>query len=435
MTGFVAAAPAGHVFPPGTPENLRRLVLRPCVDTARATARRTMLPRRHAAAQAAPRCGKIGGKVRTRRYDRTKPTTSLTAFIVSPASFCARREPSANTASMAAGSSSSRFISAAIGAELGNGQIGQCRLEGRELRIAEFLEHAGARGVGQRRVDADEIVGLGAGREPFFLAGQRFRIGFGAADLLCDRVGIVGEIDAGIIRSIGLRHLFRAVAQRHDPCRFAGDQRLGQGKECVAETFVPWIESAEIIVELLRDVARELKVLLLILADRHMRGAIDENVGRHQRRIGVEADRRILAVLARLLLELRHPIEPAQPRHAVEYPGEFGVLRHLALIEHDVFFRVDAAGEERRGDLTDGTRKLGRVLPGCDRMQIDDAIDAVVAVLQFGKALDGAEVIAKMQVAGRLDAGKNQFLERHAGSPRSSATCHVGALPRKSRPL
>ena len=158
-------------------------------------------------------------------------------------------------------------------------------------------------------------------------------------------------------------------------------------------------------------------MLFLVLADRHMGRAIDQDIGRHQRRISVESDRRILAVLAGLLLELRHAVEPAEPGHAIEHPGEFGVLGDLALIEHDVFFRIDAAGDERRGDLANGMRQLGRLLPHRDGVQVHHAIDALVAVLQFGKALDGAEIIAEMQIAGRLDAGKNQFLDSHARSP------------------
>ena len=101
------------------------------------------------------------------------------------------------------------------------------------------------------------------------------------------------------------------------------------------------------------------------------------------------------------------------------------------------FCRIDAAGDERRGDLADGARQLGRVLPDRDRVQIDDAIDAVVAVLQLDEALDGAEIIAEVQVAGRLHAGENPFLKRHAEKLRapSGATCHGAALPRKGRPL
>ena len=45
------------------------------------------------------------------------------------------------------------------------------------------------------------------------------------------------------------------------------------------------------------------------------------------------------------------------------------------------------------------------------RMQVDDAVDAVVAVLQRDEVADGAEIVAEMQIAGRLDAGKDERLE------------------------
>jgi hypothetical protein len=44
-------------------------------------------------------------------------------------------------------------------------------------------------------------------------------------------------------------------------------------------------------------------------------------------------------------------------------------------------------------------------------MQIDDAINALHPRLQFHEALDGSEVIAEMQRARRLDAGKDTLFE------------------------
>ena len=171
----------------------------------------------------------------------------------------------------------------------------------------------------------------------------------------------------------------------------------------------------------------QLQVLLLVLADRHVRRAIDQDVGRHQVRIGVEPDRGVLAVLAGLLLELGHAVEPAEPRHAVEHPGELGVLGDLALVEHDVLLRIDAAGDERRGHLADRLGQLVRVLPHRDGVQVDHAIDAVVAVLQLDELDDGAEVIAEVQVAGRLHPGEHLFLERRFAARRSvlRATFHM----------
>src|SRR5690606_32090579 len=93
---------------------------------------------------------------------------------------------------------------------------------------------------------------------------------------------------------------------------------------------------------------------------------------------------------------------------AVEYPGELRVLRHPALVEDDVLQGVDAGREEGRGHLARSAHQLGRVLPDRDRVEVDHAIDAVVALLQGDEALDGAEIVAEVEIAGRLDAGKDE---------------------------
>ena len=113
-----------------------------------------------------------------------------------------------------------------------------------------------------------------------------------------------------IFGRIGFRHFLRAVAQAHDARRGALDQRLGQRKECVAVA-VLGDGVGKIVVELLRDVSREFEMLLLVVANRDMGRAIDQNVGRHQHRIIVKPNGSVLTVLAGLLLELRHPVEPA----------------------------------------------------------------------------------------------------------------------------
>ena len=103
-------------------------------------------------------------------------------------------------------------------------------------------------------------------------------------------------------------------------------------------------------------------MLLLVLADRHVGGAIGQDVGGHEVRIDVETDRSRLLVLARLLLELGHAVEPAETGHAIEDPGELGMLRNLALIEDDVFLRIDAGGEERGRHLA-GVVSSSRAAP------------------------------------------------------------------------
>ena len=154
-------------------------------------------------------------------------------------------------------------------------------------------------------------------------------------------------------------------------------------------------------------------MLLLVLADRHVGGEIGEDVGGHQLGIGEEPDRGVLAVLAGLLLELGHAVQPAEAGDAVEHPGELGMDRDLALVEDDVLLRIDAGGDEGGGHLAGVLAKLGRPAPDRhrhgDRVQVDDAVDAVMRPLQLDEAHDGAEIVAEMEIAGRLDARKDAW--------------------------
>ena len=98
------------------------------------------------------------------------------------------------------------------------------------------------------------------------------------------------------------------------------------------------------------------------------------------------------------------------------------MTRDLALIEHDVLLRIDAGGDERRGDLAGVTCELGGATPDIDghgdRVHVDHAIDAVVGFLHLHEVDDRAEIIAEMQVAGRLDARENPFHEGHGDCSR-----------------
>ena len=99
---------------------------------------------------------------------------------------------------------------------------------------------------------------------------------------------------------------------------------------------------------------------------------------------------------------------------------EFGVLGHLALVQDDVLLRIDACCDEGRCDLADIAGQFGRVLPDGNGMQIHNAVDAVVGVLEFDEVDDGAEIVAEVQIARRLDARKNQFFCSHFDRSRAA---------------
>ncbi len=71
---------------------------------------------------------------------------------------------------------------------------------------------------------------------------------------------------------------------------------------------------AEARVEAPRDVAHQLEVLALVLADRHLVRAVGEHVGGHQHRVEEEPGRDELALLGRLVLELVHALQVAVAR-------------------------------------------------------------------------------------------------------------------------
>ena len=86
------------------------------------------------------------------------------------------------------------------------------------------------------------------------------------------------------------------------------------------------------------------------------------------------------------------------------------MARHLALIEHDVARRIDARGDEGCRHLARVAAELVGVLEHGDGVEVDHAIEAVMLGLERHEARDGAEIIAEMQIAGRLHAREDAGL-------------------------
>src|SRR3546814_1168740 len=78
-----------------------------------------------------------------------------------------------------------------------------------------------------------------------------------------------------------------------------------------------------------------------------------------------------LAVLACLVLELRHAIEPTHARGAIQKPGKFSMGGHTGLIKKDGTIRIDPGGNKCGGHFPDvADALLTRFMPG-DVVPID----------------------------------------------------------------
>ena len=99
----------------------------------------------------------------------------------------------------------------------------------------------------------------------------------------------------------------------------------------------------------LGQVAGELQVLALVVADRHEVGLVQQDVGRHQHRVGEQAraGRIPRRPLPDLVLELGHAGKLAHAGGALEEPGQLGMLMDVALDEQRATLRVQPGRHEQ----------------------------------------------------------------------------------------
>jgi hypothetical protein len=112
-------------------------------------------------------------------------------------------------------------------------------------------------------------------------------------------------------------------------------------------------DRSEALVEAARDLAHQLDVLALVLADRDLLGLVGEHVGSLEDRIEEEPCRDQLALARGFLLELGHPVEVAVRRERGEVPGELGVLAHVGLPEEDAALRIEPGRDQDGGRVVD----------------------------------------------------------------------------------
>src|SRR5436190_1814167 len=161
--------------------------------------------------------------------------------------------------------------------------------------------------------------------------------------------------------------------------RARGAERLRLGKGEAAAVREAGVPAA-------RQLAHQLEVLQLVLADRHERGAIQQHVGRLEHRVVEQPGGDALLALC-LVLELRLALELTERRHRVEQPVELAVLRDVRLHEHDRPLGVEADGEQPDRHFDGPLGEARHLVRLRDGVQIDDAEQAVVLLLQRNPVL------------------------------------------------
>ena len=84
----------------------------------------------------------------------------------------------------------------------------------------------------------------------------------------------------------------------------------------------------------------QFQMLLLVIADRHLIGLVEQDIRRHQHRIAEQADVDVVLETGGLVLELGHARQLAHLGVAVQYPAELGVLGHVGLDEDGALGRI-----------------------------------------------------------------------------------------------
>ena len=91
------------------------------------------------------------------------------------------------------------------------------------------------------------------------------------------------------------------------------------------------------------------------------------------------------------------------------------MLGDVGLAEEDAAIRVEPGGEQDRHRVVHPFAKLGRILGDGERVEVDDAVDRLAAVLPLDVLADRPDVVAEVLAPRGLDAAEDPFLAGHGG--------------------
>ena len=218
---------------------------------------------------------------------------------------------------------------------------------------------------------------------------QARRVRVHRAHLFAHHGGWILEIDRVVQR---LAHLRLSVGA--DEPRNAPHEAFGLRKHVL-----------ELPIETACDLARELDVRELVLADRHQVRAWHQDVRDLHDRVGEEGDgHRLLAEVVHLRLQRRVALQHPERQEPAEPDGELGVLGDEALDDEAALRGVETDGEPVQRHLPHGVTHARHVVRIVGDLIVGDQKMAVVLVLEPHPVLERAGIVAEVERSGRPDA-------------------------------
>ena len=150
-------------------------------------------------------------------------------------------------------------------------------------------------------------------------------------------------------------------------------------------------------------------MLLLIVAHRHKIRLIQQNIRRHQCRIGKQTAVNVFRVLGGFVLKLGHSAQLTEHGIAIQNPAQLRMLMYMALDKQGILLGIQSAGNILRKLLQSPATQVRRCLPHGDGMHICHKVKAFIGIRPGTPVFDSAQIVAQMQIAAGLDTGKHSL--------------------------
>ena len=142
-------------------------------------------------------------------------------------------------------------------------------------------------------------------------------------------------------------------------------------------------------------------MLLLVLAHRYARGAVQQDIGGHQHRVAQQPRVDVFGLFADFILERSGALQLADVGVHAQQQRQLGHLRHVALDIDRRHLGIEAGGEVLRQHVLHVAVQRFGIGMGGQRVVVGNEKETPVGVLHLDEIAQGPEVVAQVQPAFR----------------------------------